>query len=157
VKVLLNLAYDVAHHLFGILTGNRRFRDGVEKREVPGTPLFLSEQASIFHGHAELAGSSLHYFKVARFEHILALRAQSTHHSGRHASSMMGTAQNDFAGRENEVQCELRSHLFEIRLDKQRLAVRRMCSVSPLLNGRDRFGKARPPSTSSSKRISSSS
>src|SRR6266852_7872043 len=56
VEVLLDLAHDVAHHLLSVLTRNRGLRDGVEKCQMLGAALLLGEQASIFHGHAELDG-----------------------------------------------------------------------------------------------------
>ncbi len=80
-EVLLDLAHDVSHHLFGVFARDRHFRNAVEKREVPGAALLFGEQARILDGYSQLTGGGLHHLEVPVQELRFPLRTQRRHHS----------------------------------------------------------------------------
>ena len=80
-EILLDLAHDVSHHLFGVFARYRHFRNAVKKREMPGAALLLGKQARILDCYPQLTGCRLHDLKVPVQELRFPLRTQRRHHS----------------------------------------------------------------------------
>ena len=85
-EVLLDLAHDVGHHLFGVLARDRHFRNTVEKGEMPRAALLLGKQARILDRDSELTGCGLHDLEISSLELRFPLRAHRRHHSCRFAT-----------------------------------------------------------------------
>ena len=97
-EVLLNVGDDFRHHLFGILAGDRRLRDAIQKCQLMRTALLLGKEARVFHRYGNLAGRGLHNFQIALFENVLPFCVPRRHYAGRAPPSRIGAAQKHLAG-----------------------------------------------------------
>ena len=118
VEVLLDLAHDVGHHLFGVFAGDGHLRDVVEKRKMPGAALLLGKQARILDRHSQLTGDGLHDLKIPGHELRFPLRTQRGHHSHRFAAEKnRDGAERPGRLRRHEIDSELCPRLFQVGLD----------------------------------------
>ena len=82
-EVPLDMSDNLRQHLLGIIAGDGRLRNTVEKCELVRAPLFLGEQPRVFNSDRHLAGSGLQHIQIPLFEYVLARGAHRSHYAGR--------------------------------------------------------------------------